>query len=197
MDPTKKFITLRYKNTRKWLKSLSSIENKTSFFQMDSKVRSLRTNKLKRWKQSREAALFCEGISQRYHRSIDMSIEEDSDYDCVAKWYDKNIEHFTPIQLKELVPISLNSKVELQNIISSLSIHYPDSEELTIAIYINRKILINFKDIKIPNNLKVGELWIFGGISQDKTKWFLYGDLLKEPHLSYFFLPRLKVNNTP
>ncbi|MCJ7826239.1 hypothetical protein MUP56_01320 [Patescibacteria group bacterium] len=191
MDPTKKFANLEYKNARSWLKSLSDIESKTAFFQMDPKVRTFRKNKLKKWKQSREVALFCEGISQRYKQSIDIAIaiEEDSDYDCIARWCDKDAVHFTPIQLKEFVPAKLNRELKLQDIISSLPAHYPDSKELTVAIYINRKVKINFNIIKIPRNLKIGELWFFGSVSQDRTKWFLYGDFLKEPFITYFHYP--------
>lgn len=189
MDPTKNFACLKYKNARSWLRAISDIESKTAFLQMKPKVRSLRTNKLRKWKQSREVALFCEGISQRYNRSIDIAIDEDSDYDCVAKWRDQDIEYFTPIQLKEFVPAKLNYEQKLQDIISSLPAHYPDSKELTVAIYINRKTKIDFNSINIPKNLKIKELWFFGSVSQDKTKWFLYGDFLKDPCLTYFYHP--------
>lgn len=188
MDPTRKFANLEYKNARNWLKSLSDIESKTAFFQMDLKIRSFRTNKLRKWKQSREAALFCEGISQRYNQNIDIAIDEDSDYDCIAKWHNQDVEYFTPIQLKEFVSSNLNSELKLQDIISSLT-HYTDSKDLTVAIYINREPSINFERIEVPKNLNIGELWFFGCTSQDRKKWFLYGDFLNEPSMTYFYYP--------
>lgn len=186
--PTRKLASLEYKNARSWLKSLNDIGSKTASFQMGHKVRSFRTNKLRKWKQSREIALFCEGISQRYNKSIDIALDEDSDYDCIARWRNQDVEYFTPVQLKEFVPSDLNRELTLQDIISSL-IHYADSKDLTVAIYINRKVKIDFKSIKIPRNLKVGELWFFGDVSKDRTKWFLYGDFLKEPFLTHFYYP--------
>lgn len=191
MDPARGLANLQYKNARSWLKALRDIESKTTFIQIDSKTRSLRTNKLRKWKQSREAALFCEGISQRYNQNIDIAIDEDSDYDCIARWHNQNIEYFTPIQLKEFVPSNLNQEQKLQDIILSL-MKYADSKDLTVAIYANRKIKIDFRRIKIPVNLTIGELWLFGSASQNKTRWFLYGDLLKEPFLTYYNYPDAK-----
>ena len=191
MDHIRGLAGLQYKNAQNWLKTLSGIESRTAFIQMDPKIRSFRTNKLKKWKQSRGAALFCEGISRRYNQSIDIAIEEDSDYDCMAKWHNQDVEYFTPIQLKEFVPSNLNQDQNLQDIILSLT-KYTDSEDLTVGIYINRKIKIDFKRIKIPRNLKIGELWFFGCASQDKTKWFLYGDFLKKPFLTYYSCPVTK-----
>ena len=75
-------------------------------------VRTLRTNSLREWKEAREAALFCVGMSERMGTPIRLAKSENHDYDFVATWLKDDTRHFAPVQLKEVVPSHINHKVD-------------------------------------------------------------------------------------
>ncbi len=190
MITIKKFSKLKYWNSTSSLRELRKIEIETADVPMDPRIRSLRKNKLRKWLQSRQAALLCEGLCQRFGFPVSFSIEEDSDYDVVANWYDGTDICYAPIQLKEFVPEYLNDQQQLQDIIDNL-VHYGDSKDLVVGIHVNRNSVINFEELKFPDKLNIGEIYIFGCLKEDQSDWFLYGDLLTKPYQTIFKYPEI------
>ena len=93
--------------------------------------------------------------------------------------------NFAPLQLKEISARSLNPQSTLNDQLKKLE-KYKDSKDLIVAIYWNRKELLDLRDIIMPKvNLK--ELWIFG--PKDIGKGFLYGDLKGCPKYKEFNYP--------
>jgi len=172
---------LHFVSSREWLKSLREIELKSARLKLSEKTRTLRTNKLKMWRESRQAALFCYGLSLRYGTDIEIALLEDSDYDFVARWVtlDGHI-NYTKVQLKELVPDHLNPTQNLSGLFESISKKYKSSSNLVVAIYMNKAIDIDFSTIKIEQKMMIGNLWLFGCASEDQHEWLLYGDMLMD-----------------
>lgn len=143
----------------------------------DEKAKTFRTNRLKAHKEGREAALFCHGLGKAVlNKKVYFSLHEKVDYDFVACWQDQTALVFTPVQLKEVVPRKLNPETSLNEEIAKLK-KYADSQDLVVAIFLNRTGRLNVDDIIVPD-LNIAELWFFGSSSKDQSKWFLLGDLL-------------------
>jgi hypothetical protein len=127
----KRWESLKYKNSTEWLKQLREIELKSTSLNLDDRVRALRTNKLKIWRESRQAALFCHGISKRLGHPIDIAMCEDQDYDFVARYETPGVYmNYIPVQLKEFVPDYLNLAQSLIVIFDSIIIIFPTSRDL-------------------------------------------------------------------
>ncbi len=97
------FSKLDFHDPEGWFVELKKLELETANYKMAPRVRALRTNKLKMCKESREAALFCHGMSCVLGRKVYFTLEESSDYDCVALWQENGFNKYCPVQLKELV----------------------------------------------------------------------------------------------
>jgi hypothetical protein len=145
----------------------------------------LRSDMIRDYREGREAALFCYAISQKIKRAIEFTIHESQDYDAVARWDDGDETLYTPIQLKEVVPKTLNSQACIETIIQNLS-KYVVSQDLVVVIHFNQEQSLNFADIK-PPHLNVKELWVFGALDPAQSKWFVFGDLLAEAAKRTFF----------
>ena len=65
---------------------------------------------------------------------------------------------------------------------------YADSQDLVVAMFLNRTGRINLDEIILPD-LNIAELWFFGSMSQDQSKWFLLGNLLGENRYFEFDYP--------
>lgn len=66
---------------------------------------------------------------------------------------------------------------------------YKDSKDLTVAIHLNRGIKgFNPSEVKVPQ-LNIAALWIYGGISPDKSRWAIWGNFLDELQASEFSYP--------
>jgi len=154
---------------------------------LDPKVKSLRTNTLKRERELREACLFCYGLACRFEQPMNAIPIEEQDFDFVASWVVDGTRHLAPIQIKELVPEHVNAKITLQEIVDSL-LKYDASEELTVAIHLNRAVPFNPGALIMPS-LKLAGLWAFGATTPDQSRWLLYGNMLEEPSVSYFDYP--------
>jgi hypothetical protein len=117
---------------------------------------------------------------------------ERSDYDFVATYDRDGIQHFAPVQLKELVPpetIPAGPVPQLQDEISKLK-KYADAEDLVVAFHINRNVTIDPRNIIFPT-LKLGALWLFGGIDPAQRQWMLMGNLLQpDPVVTFFDHPQ-------
>ncbi len=95
IDPAPFFVRLR------------EIEPAIASSGLPERVKSLRGNDLKEWREAREAALFYYGISQRIGQIVYLSRGESQDYDFVASWIVGDEQHFASVQLKEVPPESL------------------------------------------------------------------------------------------
>ncbi|MFO1396504.1 MAG: hypothetical protein U1F48_05515 [Burkholderiales bacterium] len=179
---------LEYGDPRGFLARLRKIEPLISNSALPEAVRTLRTNSLREWKEAREAALFCVGMSERMGTPIRFAKSENHDYDFVATWLNENTRHFAPVQLKEVVPSKINAKATLQALIEQLGEKYVDSPDLTVAIYLNRDVAFDVATLEVPP-LRLAALWVFGGISPDQSRWGLWGDLLGEPIGTRFEYP--------
>ena len=94
---------------------------------------------------------------------------------------------FAPIQLKELPPEAVNPEDFINDLIAKLK-KYPVSDETIVAIHVNRRLPLTFADLKIPD-LRIAQLWLFGGSLPDQSTWFLYGDLTQKPRPYEFTYP--------
>lgn len=183
------FSKLQYKDPEWWLVELSKIETETANHPMDPKVRALRTNQLKLVKETREAALFCHGMSLVTGNKILFTRVEELDYDAVATWIQGDTAHYSPIQLKELVPEQYNPQQTLNKLLQDIAAKYPVSTELTVAVFVNRQTVIDFTQIKVPET-KLHGIWLYGCSSQDQQTWFIYGNLVDNPSAFQFNYPQ-------
>jgi len=135
----------------------------------------------------RQAALFCYGIGKALETTIYYSLYENADYDCIARWKENGFEKYAPIQLKEIVPEGLNKTTSLNNELKKLQ-KYVTSKNLIVAMHLNRKGSLKFSEITFPK-LEIAEVWLYGGLSEDQEKWFIYGNLLDEPQFFEFKYP--------
>jgi hypothetical protein len=185
------WTNLRYHDPENVLIEFRKIENYIQDKQIDEKVRSLRTNKLKRHKEGREAALFCYGLGKSVlNTKVFFALSESSDYDIVSCWNDGKDLVYTPVQLKEVVSDLINPKASLVNEIAKLS-KYSNSQNLVVAIHFNKKVNFDFRGIRMPD-LKIAELWLFGALKPDQSEWFIYGNLLNTANFYKFSYPLVK-----
>ena len=179
---------LEYHDPERVLRHLDDIQIAIADSPIDDKVKNLRTNTLKAHKEGREAALFCHGLGKSVlNRKVYFSLHEKDDYDFIACWQDQAALVFTPVQLKEVVPLQINPETTLMDEIAKLA-KYADSQNLVVAVYLNRTGRLNVKEIIVPD-LNIAELWFFGAVSEDRSRWFLMGDLLGENHYYEFDYP--------
>ena len=99
----------------------------------------------------------------------------------------EGVQHLAPVQLKEVVPPELNNTATVQQRVNALT-KYVDSEDLTVAIYLNRPVHFDPERLVVPP-LKIAALWVFGAISPDKEKWGLWGNFLEVPQGTAFDYP--------
>ena len=174
-------------NPGKALQNLRRIEQGIATSDLHPKVKSLRTHSLKREREIRDACLFCYGMSCRLGQPVWVYPKEDADFDFVAAWEVGGERHFAPTQLKELVSSKLNSKATLQEIIDGLA-KYQVSDQLTVAIHLNRVGRFEPEKLAVPK-LGLAALWLFGAVTEDQSRWRLYGNILQEAEFSEFEYP--------
>lgn len=150
-------------------------------------IKNLRTNTLKEYRELREAALFCYGMSNRIGQTIYVGRGESQDYDFVASWFVDDEQHLAPVQLKEVVPVALNPMASLQATVNALA-KYVDSEDLTVAIHLNQQARFDPSKLSVPP-LCIAALWVFASVSPDQSLWGLWGNLLETREGSSFEYP--------
>jgi hypothetical protein len=154
----------------------------------DPNTSACRPRALKRDREIRQACLFCCGMSARIGQPVWVYPIEELDFDFVAAWEVGKNRHFAPTQLKEVVPENLNPKASLQSVIDHL-VDYRASQQLTVAIYLNRGAAhFELKDIVLPV-LELAALWVFAATSEDQSHWYLFGNMLEEPTYTFFDYP--------
>jgi hypothetical protein len=176
---------LEFHDPSPFLERLSALEPKVARSRLSPSLRSLRTNSLREWKQIREAAIFCVGMSARIGQKVYLAKSESHDYDFVAFWVADGTPHFAPVQLKEVVPREVNPRSSVQATIDSLPRKYVDSKDLTVAIYLSQVTRFEPDAIHIPP-MNLAALWVFGALSADKLQWGLWGDFLEKPEGTRF-----------
>ena len=176
---TREFQSLEFRDPRPFLLRLAELERKVAQSSLPEAAKSLRINLLKWARERRDAALFCYGMAQRIGQPVFLAPVEAQDYDFVATWVYEGTRHFSPVQLKEVVPQELNASSSVQCTIDALT-KYVDSADVTVAIYLNRAVHFDPENLAIPA-LNVGALWVFGAVSPDAKVWGLWGDL-RETH---------------
>jgi hypothetical protein len=172
------FSSLEYRDPRVFLMRLRELEREIASSALDIKIRALRTNELKPWRELREAALFAHFMSERIGTRVGIARGEAQDYDFVATWESAEGRHYAPVQIKEVVPPFLNPDAQLSAVIESLK-KYTDSADLTVAIHLNTRAHIDLRD-PAPK-LSLASLWVFGAIAPGAARWGLWGDLLDAP----------------
>jgi hypothetical protein len=173
------YSALEYGDPMGFLLKLRELEPSIASSGLDRRLRTLRTNKLKPWRELREAALFSHFMSERIGVPVLIARGEAQDYDFVATWEAEGTRHFTPVQIKEVVPEYLNPRAAIEGVIASLT-KYADSPDLTVAIHLNKRATFDIREIKVPS-LSIASLWMFGAISPDSALWGLWGDFMEQP----------------
>lgn len=116
-----------------------------------------------------------------------LSRVESQDYDFVACWVVDDTQHFAPVQLKEVVPASVNPTASLEATVKSLA-KYVDSEDLTVAIHLNQNHHFEPRNVVVPP-LHIAALWIFATIAADQSEWGLWGNFLEQLEGTRFAYP--------
>lgn len=169
---------LKYKDPRPFLINLRKIELELSQSATPDKIKNLRTNGLKEAREQRQAALFCEGMSQRIGQTVYFAAYEGQDFDFVASWVVGTEQHLAPVQLKEVVPKSLNVHADLTSVIQGLQ-KYTSSSGLTVAIHLNQFGKFEPGHLNLQH-LHVGSVWIFAAAAPDQSRWTLWGNFTEE-----------------
>ena len=179
---------LKFKNPRPFLINLRRIELDLSQSATLDRIKNLRTNGLKQAREQRQAALFCEGMSQRIGQTVYFAAHEDQDFDFIASWVVGGEQRLAPVQLKEVVPKSLNAEAELTSVIEGLE-KYKSSSGLTVAIHLNQ--FGRFEPTRLNfQHLQVASVWVFAAAAPDQSLWNLWGNFTEEePYGSQYAYP--------
>ena len=185
---TRRWSKLLYNDPETILRDLRQVELHMADVFVKERVRTLRTNMLKPHREGREAALLCHGIGKAVlGTTVYISPGEEEDYDFISLWSIGDTQHYAPVQIKELPPSDINPYTDLNKIILSLQ-KYSGSRDLIVGIHMNREETLDISKIVVPK-LNVHELWLFGSLKPDQSKWFLIGDLLVKPEYYEFYYP--------
>jgi hypothetical protein len=148
----------------------------------------LRTRDLRPLRELREACTFCYGMTECTGQKFFVAHAEAQDYDAVATWIVGDCQSFAPIQIKEVVPYEVNPLASVQLVVEGLR-KYVNSEDLTVAIHLNRIVRgFNPAEIVVPP-LKIAALWMFGAIAADQSRWAIWGNFLDEMQAREFHYP--------
>jgi len=140
----------------------------------------LRRHELKQHLERKQGALFAHFVGQTFLKApIAYAMVEDEDYDSVL-WFTVNGQNrYSRVQLKEVVPPTINSNATIESELAKLS-KYPTSGQTLVAVHVNREGWLDFSSIKKPET-SVAEIWLYSTLAQDQSLWLLYGSLLDRP----------------
>ncbi|MBU4455823.1 hypothetical protein KJ586_04925 [Patescibacteria group bacterium] len=150
-------------------------------------MKTLRRNNLKKYREGRDAALFCLGMTKVQGTTVFFAPLEAQDYDFVTLWLNGDEAIYTPVQLKEVVPESLNLNSNVNDTLAKLT-KYSGSHRTVVALRVNREIHLELNSIQFPR-IRLGGIWLYGAAGPDQQKWSIYGDLLNEPQLWEYEYP--------
>lgn len=171
---------LEYRDPIAFLKSIRVFEIEVSAAQTPDRVKRLRTGPLKAARERRDAALFCAGMTELTGQKIWMADAEDQDFDFVTCWTVDGVQHICPVQLKEIAPADLDPRGGYEKVFTSLG-RYANAEDLIVAVKLGRQMRFDPAVLKIPDDLTLSELWVFGSITPDQSKWAIWGDFMQGP----------------
>lgn len=177
-----------YRDPVLFLRRLRSIEHRLLDESVSVEVRTLRTNRLKEWREARLGALFCHGMSQRTGRKVFLSKGEFEDADFVAMWFEDGVQHFAPVQIKELVPEEKSSQATVDALIQSL-VKYSGREDLTVLIHANRRVRFDPTSVVLPPQLPIAALWVLACIDPMHSEWAIWGNFLETVKGTSFAYP--------
>ncbi|MEM7768238.1 MAG: hypothetical protein AAF253_12235 [Pseudomonadota bacterium] len=171
---------LDYRDPIAFLKSSRAFEIEVSASVSPERVKRLRTGPLKAARERRDAALFCAGMIELTGQMIWMADAEDQDFDFVTCWAVDGVQHICPVQLKEVAPADLDPGGGLEKVFESLG-RYADTKDLVVAVKLGREMRFEAAETKIPDGLTLAEMWVFGAITPDQSKWAIWGDFMQGP----------------
>ncbi|MEO7954335.1 MAG: hypothetical protein ABIR35_09645 [Polaromonas sp.] len=169
---------LQFKDPTKYLFRLREIEIQLAKSETPTRIKSLRTNRLKVAREQRQAAIFCHGMSMKIGQTVYFASHEDQDFDFVASWVVDDKQHFAAVQLKEVVPQTLNPQACIESILIGLE-KYTDSSSLTVAVHLNQGGRFDPKLLRLQH-LKVASLWVFAAAAPDQSLWNLWGNFTED-----------------
>jgi len=178
---------LKYDDPVIILRHLRILNNLAVESALPKKVKTLRLNDLKKYREGRDAALFCLGMSKVQGTTVSFALLEDQDYDFVTRWKNVGETIYTPVQLKEVVSESLNPHSTVNATLAKLA-KYAGSNRTVVALLVNREIHLELDSIQFPN-VPLGGIWLYGATAPDQQTWLIYGDLMNEPQLWEFDYP--------
>jgi hypothetical protein len=80
----REWLTYQYLDAKALLIGFASLTRDVPLDKLPYEVKSFRTNKLKRFREGRQAALFCCGLGQVLGIDIRFALVEESDFDVIA-----------------------------------------------------------------------------------------------------------------
>jgi len=180
MIQLRKLGRLEYRDPIAFLKSIRSFEIDLSASQTPERIKRLRAGSLKAERELRDAALFCTGMSELTGEKIWFADSEDQDFDFVTSWATGDVQHICPVQLKEVAPADLDRNGGFERVFKSLR-RYASAEDLVVAVKLGRNLRFDPARLAIPDDLSLGELWVFGAITPDQSQWAVWGDFMQGP----------------
>lgn len=177
-----------YRDPVSFLRRLRRIEERILTVTIDPEIRTLRTNKLKEWREARLGALFCHGFSERTGLKVFFSKGEFEDADFVSTWIEDDVRHFAPVQIKELVPEERNASATFDAVVHGLS-KYTGANDLTVLIHVNRRIHFDPTSVTLPRQLPIAALWVLACLDPAQAEWAIWGNLLEEAEGTRFVYP--------
>lgn len=184
----RKWKTLRYRDARADLVNLGRLQGVMDKAGNSPILADLRNHELGKYIEARQAALFTFFVGQMVVMApTEYAMCEDQDYDCIVRWKEQRRNCYVAVQLKEIVPKHLNPKAEINAELAKLA-KYVASESTIVAVHLNQTGPLDFSNLKMPET-SCSEIWIYGALSSDQSRWFLYGNLIKEPSFHEITFP--------
>jgi hypothetical protein len=147
----------------------------------------LRTSRLKKYREWRDAAIFTYGVGLAKRIKMGYATEEAEDYDFITAWVRDDQSYFCPVQLKELPPADLNPRAKLSDLIASLR-KYPARTNSVLAVKLSQQPKIDLISLR-TRDAPFQEVYLFWQSKMDPVEYILYGDLKREPEAFEFAYP--------
>lgn len=141
-------------------------------------VAALQTRELRPLAERRHGALFFYLMGQAQRTPVYFSHLEGADHDFVGLYERDGIQHYVPVQMKELPPVERNPTIQLQDIIDAARDRYADATDLTVAVAMNRVGEIRLSKLNL-SGMAIKGLWLFGTSHPDQSRWMLIGNLMQ------------------
>jgi hypothetical protein len=186
-DILRSFNELLFYDPKPILVKLRTLEKELAASDVEPKVRALRTNGLKEYREKRDAAIFTYGMGVVQGAKIVYAPVERSDFDFVTMWHEGTVQHFCAVQLKELVPEHLNPTASLQSLIDS-TMRYSPSTDTIPAVKLNREGRAGLNELNLTG-VPFKQVWFFWASAPGGSEWTLFGDALTGTGQAEFAYP--------